>query len=464
MKNYIKHTIVTGAAIVSLLALTISCDNFVDVDLPDSQLTAPAVFEDMTTANAAMTSIYSKMRDNGLLTGSPAGMSHQLGNYADELRFYGFSQSSSNYFYTNALTASLRDIKTLWTESYNQIYAANAVLYGVENSTTLSIEDKNKLRGEALFVRGVLHFYLTNLYGDIPYITSTDYVINSEATRMPLASVYEAAKADLTTATDLLPQAYLAQSRTRPNKFAAKAMLARLNLYMGNWAEASNDASAVINESSVYVIENNIDLAYLKGNKSTIWQFSPALSSNNTMEGSTFLFTAGPPSRSALNTDFVNSFEGGDLRQSHWIGSVTNGTTTWYYPNKYKNMLTQGGSMEHSIVLRLEEMFLIRAEARAREGYLSAAKSDIDVIRTRAGLPNTIATTSTEIITAVLNERRFELFTEFGHRFFDLKRTNMLNSVLGAIKTGWQDTDKLFPLPASELALNPNLSPQNPGY
>lgn len=441
-----------------------SCDSFVDVELPNSQLTTPAVFEDMATANAAMISIYSSMRDRGALTGAPSGLSQQLGNYADELDFFGYSQSSTNYYYINALTPSLRDINTLWGDTYNQIYAANAVQYGVENSTTLSTENKNQLRGEALFVRALLHFYLVNLYGDVPYITTTDYQANSAVSRMPVATVYSLIKADLTTALDLLPQDYIGSNRVRPNKLAVRAVLSRVNLYMGNWDEASNDASAVINANDLYTIEPNIDAAFLKTNPSTIWQFSPAISDNNTQEGSTFLFTAGPPPMSALTNTLVSGFATGDLRRTHWIGSVTDGTTTWYYPNKYKNMLTEGGSMEHSIVLRLEEQYLIRTEAKARQGNLSGAKDDLNVIRTRAGLANTTAVTDVDLIAAVIEERRFELFTEFGHRFFDLKRTNTLNVVLGPIKPGWNDTDKLLPLPASELTLNPNLAPQNPGY
>ncbi|MGC4041884.1 MAG: RagB/SusD family nutrient uptake outer membrane protein [Flavobacterium sp.] len=461
MKNYISLKL---WLIAGLLFTVSSCDNFVDVELPNSQLTAPAVFEDMATANAAMTSIYSNMRDKGMLTGAPLGLSQQLGNYADELDFYGYPQSSTNFYYLNALTPSLQDIKSLWTESYNQIYAANAVIYGAENSTTLSAANKNQLRGEALFVRAFLHFYLVNLFGDIPYITTTDYEVNSTVSRMPAATVYGLIKADLAAALDLLSQDYLSSNRVRPNKLAARSVLARVNLYMGNWDEASNDASAVINATDLYSIETNIDAAFLKTNPSTIWQFSPALSSNNTEEGSTFLFTSGPPPMSALTNTLVNSFDTADLRKTHWIGNVTDGTTTWYYANKYKNMLTEGGSMEHSIVLRLEEQYLIRAEARAHQGNLTGAKDDLDKIRTRAGLPNTAAVTDTELIAAVLEERKLEFFTEMGHRFFDLKRTNNLNSVLGTVKLGWQNTDKLLPLPVSELTLNPNLAPQNPGY
>lgn len=464
MKNTIEYTTAKFLLSVCLVFLISGCDNFVDVELPNSQLTAPAVFEDMATANAAMTSIYSKMRDTGLLSGSPAGLSHQLGNYSDELDFYGYPQSSTDYFYMNALTPSLNDIQPLWTDTYNQIYAANAVIYGAENSILLSTANRNQLRGEALFVRALLHFYLANLYGDVPYITTTDYTLNSTVSRMPVATVYDAVKTDLLTAVDLLPEGYLSPNRVRPNRYAVRALLARLNLYQGNWDEASNDASAVINAIDLYSIATDIEAVFLKDSPSTIWQFSPALADNNTHEGSTFLFTSGPPPLSALTNNLVSSFSVGDLRRIHWIGTVTDGTTTWYYPNKYKNTLTEGGSMEHSIVLRLEEQYLIRAEARAHQGNLTGAKDDLDVVRNRAGLAGTTAITGTDIIAAILEERRFELFTEYGHRFFDLKRTGNLNSVLGSVKPGWNDTDKLLPIPASELVLNPNLSPQNPGY
>lgn len=449
---------------VCILLLLASCDEFVEVELPNSQLTAPSVFEDMATANTALTSIYSKMRDNGLLSGSPAGMSHQLGNYTDELSFYGYPQTSTDYFYNNALTASLTDIKTLWTGTYNQIYAANAVIHGSENSVLISINNRNQLLGEALFVRALLHFYLVNLYGEVPYITTTDYTVNKTVSRMPVSAAYSAIKTDLIRALGLLSESYFSPYRVRPNKYAVHALLARVNLYQGNWVEASNDASAVIDATNLYAIELDIDAVFLKESRSTIWQFSPALSTNNTEEGSTFRFTSGPPPMSGLTDDLVKSFPPDDLRRTHWIGSVTDGTSTWYHANKYKKNLTEGGSLEHSVLLRLEEQYLIRAEARAQQGNLSGAKADLNTIRIRAGLADTDAVTNTEIIAAILNERRFELFTEHGHRFFDLKRTNSLNSVLSILKPGWNDWDKALPLPASELLLNANLAPQNQGY
>jgi hypothetical protein len=143
---------------------------------------------------------------------------------------------------------------------------------------------------------------------------------------------------------------------------------------------------------------------------------------------------------------------------------VTDGTTTWYHASKYKQESSTGSSVEYSILFRLAEQYLIRAEARAYQGDLIGAKADLNKIRSTAGLSNTSAVTAEEILTDILNQRRFELFTEFGQRFFDLKRTGKLDEALSLSKFGWNSTDSLWPLPALELSANPNLNPQNQGY
>ena len=96
-------------------------------------------------------------------------------------------------------------------------------------------------------------------------------------------------------------------------------------------------------------------------------------------------------------------------------------------------------------------------------GDLVGAQDDLNVIRNRAGLPNTTAVTQATLLNAILEERNREFFTELGHRWFDLKRTGFASSVL-SVKPGWDAKDLLWPLPASELLLNSNLLPQNPGY
>lgn len=440
----------------------VGCDGFVDVATPNSQLTGVTVFEDRTTANAALIDIYSKLRDTGLLAGNANGSGVCLGLYADELTYYGATDDNTSFIFNNTMLATTSIASQMWNESYQQIYGANAVIYGCENSTGLSTADKNQFIGEALFIRALVHFYLVNLYGDVPYITTTDYEVNRLASRMPTNEVYNNLIVDLQQAISLLPEVYISPDRVRPNRATAMALLARVYLYNGNWAEASNAASAVLNDAT-YVWETDIDKVFLKDCTATIWQFSPNLEGNNTDEGSVFVFQSGPPPFVGLREELYSSFANNDLRKSRWIASVTDGTNTWYHANKYKQNTNTGASVEYSIVFRLAEQYLIRAEARARQGELSNAKQDLDMVRSLAGLPNTTATTEAEIIAAVLEERRFELFTEHGHRFFDLKRTGVLDNVLPVVKLGWNSTDKHWPIPETELLANPNLTP-NPGY
>ena len=439
----------------------ISCDSFVEVDLPNSQLTGKAVFEDIVTANAAMAGLYAKMRSNGILTGNSTGLSCYLGLYADEFDYY--QQNAVSNFYTNSLFAGEPGVSDIWNQSYNQIYSANAIMEGVSKSTTLAEAEKKQLRGEVLFVRALLHFYLVNLYDAIPYITTTDYKQNSTVSRMPTSAVYGLIVNDLEEAISLLSENYVSAERIRPNRSTAQALLARVYLYMGSYPEAANAASAVLN-SPLYIWETDLDKIFLKESTTTIWEFMPNAAGVNTEEGDLYIFAAGPPPIVGLKPNFVNAFEPNDQRKVHWTTAVTDGTTTWYHASKYKQESSTGNSVEYSIVFRLSEQYLIRAEARARQGDLIGAKEDLNLIRNTAGLSNTSDVTGDEIITDILNQRRFELFTEFGQRFFDLKRTGKLDQTLSASKPGWNTTDGLWPLPALELGANPNLNPQNAGY
>lgn len=463
MKKY-NFTLCHAMLFSVCLSFFSACSGFTDVELPSSQLTTATVFEDKTTATAAMIDIYSKIRDKGLLTGYNSGLSCQLGLYADELTFYGSAASSQTNFYNNTLMPTDPALNELWNSSYNQIYASNAVLQGVTASTALSPTDKQQLTGEAVFIRALIHFYLVNSFGSIPYITTTDYKKNSMVSKMPEKLVYEQIKKDLELAADLLQKTYVGSDRTRPNKFAAKAVLSRVCLYMQLWEEAANAASSVLNQTDLYVWPSSLNTIFEKQSLSTIWQLMPALAGANTYEGNIFIFLQGPPPAFAISPDLISAFRSDDLRKSQWLKSVSNGASVWFHPYKYKKQSNTGSSVEYSIVLRLAEQFLIRAESRAHTGDLIGAKEDLNKTRNLAGLGNTNAVSAEEILQEVLIERRLELFTEFGQRFFDLNRTGRIDETLAKTKPQWNTTDRLLPLPESELLLNPNLNPQNEGY
>lgn len=447
-----------------LLLILISCDSFLDVEVPNSQLVGETIFEDEVTANAALIGLYANLRDNGILLGHQSGVSHSLGLYTDELVYWGDPSSLSFSFFENSILPSNQQILNYWNKAYNQIYTANTVIKGIQNSTHLETNLANSFKGEALFVRALVHFYLVNMFGEIPYIENTDYKENTTINKKSVDQIYTLIKNDLEESIDLLPDVYTSADRTRPNKYVALALLARLNLYMENWNNAELVTNQILDLSGLFQEQPTPENLFLKNSPETIWQLKPALEGGSTHEASTFTILSAPPYSSSLRETFVQLFEEEDLRRSFWIGEITDGSSTWFFPAKYKQIHYESTSSEYSIIFRLAEVYLIRAEARARMGNLTGAKNDLNKIRLRSGLLETTAETSEEILNAILKERQLELFTEFGHRFFDLKRLNKLDEQLQPIKPGWNSHEKLFPIPEAELGLNPNLLPQNSGY
>lgn len=445
-----------------MLLSVLSCESFTEVDMPQSQLTGTAVFEDVETANAAMSDIYARIREGGVSSGTLLSVTLLMGCYSDDMTFYG-SNAEIEQLYSHAVVPSNSLVAYLWTSAYGQVYAANAMIEGLERSTSISAADRGRLLGEAKFIRAYLHFYLANLYGDIPYIATTDYGANAAAGKIPYRAAMERILADLSAAESLLPESYPTAERVRPNKAAATAMLARAYLYAENWEMAAQHAASVIGNPS-YAWQPDLSLAFLKDSRSIIWALHAGTAGTNTKDARTFSFTSGPPTKPALSEQLRNSFEAGDLRRSLWIKEVAGGTRSWYLPYKYKKTTNTGTSQEYTILFRLEEQYLIRAEARAHLGDIAGARADLNKSRNRAGLPDTPASDAAGLVAAVLQERRSEFFTEQGHRWFDLKRTGTAGQALGSLKPGWKATDAVLPLPESELLLNGNLLPQNAGY
>lgn len=460
MKYFIKYTKVKTEVLLLIIGTFISCEPFIDVELPSHLLTQEAIYENPETTRAALSNIYSKLRDNTIITGSQAGISNLLSLAADEMTYYGTQPLPDQDFYNNAILPGNPVVLSFWNQGYNLIYAANDIIEGVTNSSGLTPQEKEAFIGEALFIRAFIHHYLTLLYGKIPYITTTDYLENTNVTRQSIETVYENIISDLQAARDLLPDANV-ELKTRPDRWVATAMLARVFLYQERWPEALEEATVILNN---FQWEEDINDVFLNTNPGTIWQLMPESEAVNTLEAQTFIFTTSPPPLRALNQSLVDSFESNDLRKTAWIGEVSNGTESWFHPYKYKLLPGSGSNNEYSIVFRLAELYLIRAEAHAHLNNIAQGVSDLNKTRNRAGLDIAIANDSESLLVEIFNERKRELFTEMGHRWFDLIRSNMANTVLGQLKPGWNNTDVLLPLPEQELLLNPNLLPQNPGY
>ncbi|MCG8321570.1 MAG: RagB/SusD family nutrient uptake outer membrane protein [Cytophagales bacterium] len=461
---YLTTRILIGSVLIGISFLLPSCEDFVDIDPPITEIVSEDVFDNDAIATAAISGIYTEMFRAQAFTHT---LTLNNGRAADE--FINFSSDVSfQAFFDNGLDPMNPNLETYWNEFYGYIHSANAIIEGLANSTGVTIEIKEQLEGEAKFIRALCHFYLVNLWGDVPLITTTDFQTNSRVSRTASAQVYEQIIQDLIEAQNLLAEDYSFSGgqRGRPNKSAASALLSRVYLYVGDWQNAEESASEVIINSN-YNLASDLNEVFLLNSSETIWQLWSVFSGGgiNTFDGELLIFSA-TPTNVALRDDLLNSFETGDERGANWVGSFSDGTDTWYYPFKYK---VQDGNQgvpitEALSMLRLAEQFLIRAEARAQQGNVTGSQDDLNMIRNRAGLTNTTSNDQTSLLAAIEQERRVELFAENSHRWLDLKRTGRTDAVLGVVKPNWQNTDVLYPLPRADFDKNSNLRPQNPGY
>ena len=456
-KNLFKSLIVYTTSITIVLS---SCDEFVDVDTPTTQITKTDVYENDAVATAAIRGIYSKMTE-GTLSFAVGSSSLYGGWLSDELSIFS-SNIFDQEFYKNSLTPSNSEVAAIWSQAYEYIYYSNSIIEGLNVSNGVTESTKKQLIGEAKIIRAFCHFYLVNLWGDIPLVISTDYRINSTIKRVSKNEIYNQIKDDLIDAQEILPSEYITTERSRPNKWTAVALLARVYLYLEDWPKAESNSSLII-DNNLYELSTNLDEVFLKGSKEAIWQISPVRAPYYTTTDADAFILYSKPQTVALSNDLVNSFALGDKRKTHWIDSIIVDGETFYYPFKYKITSTLNET-ESNTILRISEQYLIRSEARAKQTKLNEALQDLNIIRSRAGLGGSLAITQQEILLAIESERKRELFTE-GHRWIDLKRTNRSTDVLKPIKPDWQETDILFPIPKAQLLNDPSMSDQqNPGY
>lgn len=444
--------------------LFFSCKKFVEIPPPKNQLVASAVFTDSANATAAVVGLYISMVQNFELGFASGGITVYSGLCADELKLSSSNNTDELDFYNNSISPNNSINGNLWIKAYNLIYATNACIQGLSETTSISKSAKNQLLGEAKFVRAFIYFNLINLYGAIPLITTTDYRENQVLPRASEEATYSQIILDLKDAQTLLMTNYVTNDRIRPNLYTALFLLSKVYLYQKNWVESESAATEVIN-SGLYTLESDLNNVFLATSDEAIWKISPVIPGLETWEGY-FLVpgnSSAPPSYIITNT-LLDGFTGTDQRVLYWINANTINGQQYYYPYKYKlGYDGEPSPKENLIVFRLAEEYLIRAEARAQQDNISDALADLNVVRTRAGIPGVAVTNQSDLLSSIQHERQLELFSEWGNRWFDLKRTYTVNSVMSALKPNWQPTDTLFPIPQTEINSNPFLT-QNPGY
>ncbi|WP_416448360.1 RagB/SusD family nutrient uptake outer membrane protein [Leeuwenhoekiella sp. A2] len=461
----IKYLIIPTS--LALWFFPASCEEFVEVPVPDDRIVSESVFSNDKTAESAVQGIYNELISTAFSSGYQSSVTVQAALSADNLQTTN-SNATLLEFQENEIFVDNEGNLAIWASAYNIIYMTNAVVEGLEHSENITAELKDKLMGEALFLRAFTYFYLVNLYGDVPLILVTNYSQNATASRTPDVEIYDQITQDLDDATGLLSADYEKGERLRANQFTAMALMARVQLYRGMWEQAEYWSNRVI-ESGTFSLLPDLDAVFLANSEEAIWQISPSADGSNqssTNEGGIFIMDDYLKTV-ALTDDLIAQFEPNDNRLKQWSGHFDTDSDRYYFAFKYKVKYATGEPYEYSMVLRLAEQYLIRSEARARQENLSGAVEDLNLIRRRAnaalipaGQPDI---NQTVLLDLILKERRKELFTEWGHRWLDLKRYEKADSVLAPKKSLWEATDVLYPIPEEEIQKDFNLS-QNQGY
>jgi starch-binding outer membrane protein, SusD/RagB family len=444
------------ATCILMFSCFTACEELIEIEPPRTELVKATVFTSDEPANAAVLDMYFQMHNSGFASGDFRSISLIGSLSADEL-INGITWDPNHEpIGANAIRPENAVMLTLWTDMYRCIFKANAATEGLAVSDGITTGLLEQLEGEAKFLRAFSYFYLVNLWGDVPLVMTTDYKFNQDIGRTAAKEVYTQIISDLKDAEALLPAdfSHAGNERVRVNASAASAMLSRAYLFQEDWANAEAKASAVIENTSMF---NLVPLSevFRKNSSEAIFQLLPNVW-GNTHDVETFLFYG-----HRISQELMASFETGDERRAVWTENGIFGA--FDYPVKYKDY--QNNAVEYTTVLRLAEQFLIRAEARTQQGDLVGAQSDLNAVRVRAGLPETTANDEITLLAAIARERRVELFTEWGHRWLDLKRTNSADAALAPLKVDWQKEDVLYPIPENQILNDPAMrNAQNPGY
>ena len=384
-------------------------------------------------------------------------------------------------------TAATLEINDFWKLNYAGIVQANTV---ISKTPQVDATDdlKNRIIGEGLFLRSYYHFILTQVFGDVPLILEIQAPDEVNVTRTAKAEVLAQVAADCELAATLLPESYSGSDVGRATKGAALALAAKAYLYLKDYESVLSRISDIKalgiyalqadyrnnfydstqnNSESVWEIQHeNLELGV--GNFLNQWWLSKKVE-----DGYGFC---------EVSPGFVNAFEPNDPRLKFTVArhnepyfGVTykaSYSSTGASPRKYlqdKDEVTQksDGGINYTAI-RYADVLLWEAEALAELGRTSEALVPLETVRARARaqaadpantLPAITTTDKTELINLIRHERLVELGFEM-HRFFDLVRWGIAADVINGFVAG---KNEVFPLPQTELDLNPNLT-QNPGY
>lgn len=471
----LRKIIVTLAVGVSLVG--VGCDKELELE-PQDSLTTEQALSSIGGVNAAIVGMYADMRS--------------VDYYGRSLFVYGdlsgddvyLSRTNSNRYlttYRRNYASNDADILGMWTAMYRTVSRANNIINAVDK-VSASQTEKDVAKGQALFVRGLAYFDLVRVFAKpynqgngsqlgVPIVLTSD--VAGTPARNTVAEVYTQIISDLNAAKGLLGSTGAA-SKFNANKYAASALLSRVYLYKGDYANVITEANLVTAGGYALTTAANMDKFYTtSGNGEEIFTLkfvsTESLGSNNL--GNMYLKPGYGDIR--VSPDLVAIFDKDkDVRFQNYIDTFSTSSTEWQNQKYFGEAGQQG--MWSPKILRLAEVLLNRAEAYAKTSKTTEALADLNAVRTARGLDAVTGLTGQALVNAILEERRRELMFE-GHRYFDLLRNGLAvvrtycgqATQINTPKCTYEATanEAIAPIPQAELDANSGISgQQNPGY
>ncbi|HYJ38170.1 MAG TPA: RagB/SusD family nutrient uptake outer membrane protein, partial [Chitinophagaceae bacterium] len=365
-----KFSYINKIILVGIIATSVgSCDKKLEVE-PQQSIDASTALTTAQDVEAALVGAYSILA-GGQLYGTNFLMLADLQASEGQSTWRGTFQGQRQVSLHN-MTRDNSEASRTWIAAYRAINMANIVLDNIDVVTDAGLKDQ--FEGEALFIRGVLHFELVRYFGKPWGATANNdgpgIVVKTEATyndepavpRNTVKQSYDQALADLVAAASKLPD----ENGVRADRFVAQAFLARLYLQQGDYAKARDAAHAVINSGN-YDLNDDLMEAFTEDNTDeVIWEIEQDVQNNagTANDGMATFYASFPGIGRAdvrIDVPFVNSYAAADLRRV-WYYAGTGARPGNQYTRKWNSF------SQNLPIVRLAEMFLIRAECNLRLG------------------------------------------------------------------------------------------------
>jgi hypothetical protein len=480
-----------------------SCDeSFLDLT-PTDTYTEQIFWKTETHAVAAINACYAVLR-NGNLYGQMA------------LRIENVSPNAYNMSGEIVLAEGTHDASNVdlfedrWNANFQGIGRVNNLLANID-LVQMDEEVKQRIKGEALFLRALFYADMANYFGGVPLILDApDFEEQKSLARNTKQEVIEQVLTDLNNAAELLPASYSGPDKGRATKGAALGLKARVLLYEGNWSEAASAAKAVIDMNQYRLFSDYRGLFMLanEGNEEVLFDvqfvdpdythpFDIILELQINVAPTpdlvnSYLMIDGRPTNESPSYDASNPYENRDPRLLKTVvipGYIFRGAivkdekyySTGYGFKKYttyQDDIKQPGFLRSEInyiVLRYADILLMYAEAQNESvGPGTSVYEAVNKIRERAGMPDIATDLSREELREVIRlERRIELAGE-GLYYNDIRRWRTAEIVMNAdvynskgqviqSRNFNPNRDYLWPIHAVTIQENPALK-QNPGY